>query len=217
MQEETLAATITQRLDRLERQNRHLRAALAAMALGVGSLCLVAAAPSNLETVTAKNFVLIDDGGHTRGVLETTNGNPDLVLDGADGQRAVFGIAPTGPPRFILSGKADTTIEASILETGGLAHLSIQSMKDNYISLMAVSNSVGILADASVGNGIELTGGPYPGHGGGPSFTLYDDTNPRLTLGAASLTNRKAGGSTETPASTITAFDKSGNVLGSWP
>lgn len=216
MQDEIHTASIMQRLDRLERQNRNLRIALATMALGLGALCLVGAAPSNLETVTARKFVLVDDGGSERGVLQTTNGNPDLVLEGADGQRAVFGM-PTGLPRFILSGKTGAEIEASVLPTGGLAHLSIQSTKDNYLSFMAISNSVGILADASVGKGVELTAGPYPGHGGGPTLTLYDDTNPRLTLGEANLTNGKTGGSTETPASTITAFDKAGNVLGSWP
>jgi hypothetical protein len=218
MQHEIHTASIMQRLDRLERQNRLMKFALATMALGVGALCLVAAAPLNPETVTAKKFVLVDDGGLARGVLETTNGNPDLVLNGTDGQRAVFGIAPTGPPRFILSGAADAMIEASVLQTGGLAHLAIESAKDNALSLMAISHdAVGILADSSDGEGIELTAGPYPGHKDGPALTLYGDTKPRLTLGVASLTNGKTGGSTETPVSTITAFDKKGNFLGSWP
>ncbi|MGH7088951.1 MAG: hypothetical protein ACREFQ_08625 [Stellaceae bacterium] len=173
---------------------------------------LVGAAPSTRETVTAKHFVLVDEAGSPRAFLETNDGNPDLILNGRYGQRAVFGIAATGPARFILSGKAAATVEASVSQSSGLAHLAIRSTKDNYLSPMAISNSVGILADASVGKGIELTAGFYPGHGGGPALTLDDDANPRSTLGEANLTDGRMGGSTKTPASTLTAFHKRGNA-----
>jgi hypothetical protein len=216
--ERTTTATVMARLDKLERQNRRFRFALASMALLSSLLLFVGAAPSIVDPVTAKKFVLLDDAGRARGVLETNDGNPDLALDGADGQRAVFGIAPTGPARFILSGKADGAVEASVSQNGGLAHLSIQSAKDNDIGLMAISkDAVGILVHSSRGKGFELTAGPYPVHTDGPALTLYDDGNPRLTLGEANLTNGKTGGGTSTPVSTITAFDKNGNVTGSWP
>jgi len=79
---------VTERLDRLERQNRRLRLGLIAIALGSGAVFLTAAMPSTMETVTAQKFVLVDGSGNQRAILAVDkDGQSSLALYDASGQR----------------------------------------------------------------------------------------------------------------------------------
>ena len=67
---ESVLDTLTQRLDRLERQNRRLKRAMALACVGVLGVVLVgAAAPRVPDEVRTKKLVVVDDKGRPRIVL----------------------------------------------------------------------------------------------------------------------------------------------------
>jgi hypothetical protein len=115
--------TTDQRLERLERQNRWMKAAVASMAVVLAVVLLVAAGqdrekdkPKVLEEVRAKKFVVSDSLGHEHGKLYFDDATPPgyVALDlhaakdtmvrvssqAGDSGGAGFGIYHDGKPRF---------------------------------------------------------------------------------------------------------------------
>ncbi len=110
-------AAVTERLDRLERQNRRLRLALIAIAMGVGAVLLTAAMPSIMQTVTAQNFVLVDAASKTRALLFVDHGGETVfdLMDARGTIRAVLEVDDGGGTGFDLldaSGKVKAHLGA---------------------------------------------------------------------------------------------------------
>ncbi len=100
-----MEASMLERLEVLERQNRRLRrAGLVVMVLAGAALLIGQAQPK--WKVEAKRFVLKDASGSVRAELGIAEHGPLLAFYDANGtRRAVLGIAEKGPGLFIF----DTT------------------------------------------------------------------------------------------------------------
>ena len=72
---------ITQRLDRIERQNRRLKLGIFAIVLGFGAYFLIVGRQPTSQTVTARKFLLVDHNGKTRASLAMNGfGQPEFRL-----------------------------------------------------------------------------------------------------------------------------------------
>jgi hypothetical protein len=101
---------LSDRVDRLERQNRRLRFALSglplvALLLGAGSLQVD---DWKGKSVTAERFVLVDSHGQRRAALLMEKDGPNFTLEGDKGQTRVRIAADSegsGPAIFLVSDK----------------------------------------------------------------------------------------------------------------
>ncbi len=93
----TLSA-VTERLERLEKQNRRLKyVGAAALVLVSAAIHMGQAAPVP-ETIEARRFLVIDTKGEPRAALGVTEGGPTLALNDADGKlRAALTVTEGGP------------------------------------------------------------------------------------------------------------------------
>ncbi len=95
---------VSARLEKLERQNRRMRAG------GIGALVLIAAvsllgqAAAPEKVIRAQRFEVVDAAGTFRAGLETTSdGSPWLRLDGkGGGRRVLLGVPASGIPEMSL-------------------------------------------------------------------------------------------------------------------
>jgi hypothetical protein len=97
--------TITERLERVESQDRQLRRIVIALLLGVvvgAGLGLYASKPPTV--VEAREFVLRDDDGNMRALWTTSaSGVSSLhLLDRAGAAHASLSVTPKGAPRLAL-------------------------------------------------------------------------------------------------------------------
>ena len=215
----TGAIAVTERSDRLERQNRRLRFGLIAIALGFGAMFLTAAMPSNMQTVTAQKFVLVDANGKVRADLRlSTFGQPYFSLYDASGRlRADLGLDSGGYPDFSLYDASDKLRAGLGLGTDGEPgfYLSNASGKGEVSLFLDLDGEPNFFLQDASGTVRTLLALDKDGQ---PRFELYDaSSKSRLTLGSVALTSPSRGGTTITPKASITAFDKSGNVIGRWP
>jgi hypothetical protein len=163
---------ITQRLDRLETQNRWLKRLGAIVLVALGAVIAMGQAPAK-RTVVADEFVLKDSSGMKRAVLELERGQPTLTLFDANGKdrtllgtgfmsfmdsnnvpRALFGVgtmnflSPSGEPRVSLSEERITFQDSS-----GIDRVSLGS--SNAIAYKLVDGGSQILGQ---GPGLMLFG-----------------------------------------------------------
>ncbi len=71
---------VVERLEKLEKQNRRLRAGGAVFMLAVASLILMGQAPSQSKTIEAQEFILRDGNHKARAKLSLVEGTPMLSL-----------------------------------------------------------------------------------------------------------------------------------------
>lgn len=113
---------IAQRLEKLERDNRRLKAIALTALLLPGALLLMGEARAS-HTVTANKFVLQDEQGRTRAVLETNSmGSALTYLDATGRKRMVLagGTGPVGNTYAYLELGEDAASQQPILtSTGG--------------------------------------------------------------------------------------------------
>lgn len=98
---------VVRRLERLERENKHLRRAGVA-ALTLTGVALLASATTVCKTVWAERFVLKDPSNRERAVLTAyeTGGTPKLSLLDQNGKEALtFGVAEDGVAFLELPGE----------------------------------------------------------------------------------------------------------------
>jgi hypothetical protein len=89
---------VFERLERLEKQNRGLKRAIALFMILVSSMILLGARGHG-RTIEARQIALKDDEGHTRAVLGMRSAGPGLTLYDADGDKvwALLTVLQTGP------------------------------------------------------------------------------------------------------------------------
>lgn len=98
---------LTQRLDRLERENRRLKRWGALMLLSMSAVLTMGQIPARTRTIEAEEFVLKDGTGKDRAVLATVeDGTPFLGFIDKDRRlRVSFGLESTGAPLLSLIDK----------------------------------------------------------------------------------------------------------------
>ena len=90
---------LSQRLAKLEVENKRLKRFGIAAAVVVGAVGLMSAASTMCNTVTAERFVLRDANGRERAVMTAyeTGGVPNFSLLDSSGKKALtFGVSETG-------------------------------------------------------------------------------------------------------------------------
>ncbi len=146
---------LTDRLDRLERSNRHLKGAVALLSLAFAALVAVGwTSPDG--TVEATKFVLRDTDGQERAVLHVREivgqgDSPTLEMSSADGKSLMFlGIDPNGPPALrFLDGNEKLRTAVGVLPSGS-----------PYLTLRDADGKL------RVAEGVDVDGSP--------SLTLFD-------------------------------------------
>lgn len=237
MNEPTLDA-LTQRLDRLERENRYLKISgiAAAVILAAGAL-LGAAASSVPQELRAKKFVLTDDTGARRAVLETLeNGASRLALYKKGGKGEVeLAVGRDGVPYLVLTDSGGLTFLG--ISPDGSASINLGGSTAGFLTLRAVSDGsaqVSVRGKDSKG-ALQAAGLLKADSKGEVSLVLHDpgikslvrlimtdDGSPRLILtdrgGYEALLGQvglqaKSGVVEQRAASSLVLFDKDGKVI----
>jgi hypothetical protein len=230
---------LTERLARVERQNRRLMRGGVALVLSCGSVLLMAQKPQKpaSQTIEAQAFVLKDAAGGVRAELHMTPSGPALSIygtegfgdanlsAGSDGPRlqlrtegggiAGIGVSKGGPSVALLG--AGTDERPSVLLDAGQqgAALVLYRAQDNKVAAR--------LAMQENGSGLELFG-----HAGEDSVILQlDNDEPTLALkdlqgftsaiGSTAIITPTTGEKTQTSAASIHLFDPKGKPLWSAP
>lgn len=174
---EVETAAVTERLNKLERQNRRLRAGVLAMALAVSAVFLTASLPLpwTVRTVRAQKFVLVDAGGKTRAVLTSgKNGNPSFSLyDAKERPRATLALKSFR--LFDANGKVRVTLSSSG-EWWFAPHLILSGDKGtSRLGLYGPGGDAGSEIDLSDASGVERASLSLGGwRGAHPRLTFWN-------------------------------------------
>lgn len=196
-------AELVERLERLGRDNRRLKAvALAALILPI-ALLLVGAAQS-VHTVKANKFVLLDSQGRTRAVLQVgpvpADGASLTFADAAGRKRValVGGTGLVGNAYAYLELGEDAATEQPVLTSAG-GHGGV-TLSDGGLVMRAGSS------------GSVLLQGPGPN---GPALEMTDPEGYTLDLGRTQTLVPANGETRQTSAASIVMFgnDKKRHVI----
>jgi hypothetical protein len=213
MNEPTLN-TLTQRLDRLERDNRRLKIAgaillLALAAVGAMGQVLPKAVP---KVVEAERFVLRDTKGKILATLIEALGTPALVLFDQNGKaRAGLTVLPDGRPGLSLYDQNEKKRAGLTVVGDGTPSLALSDQNEK------VRAGLGVLADGAPGLFLsdqnEKVRAGLMVDTSGPSLVLRDENRNRAVLGHAALEATATGTVEQRPASSLVLFDKDGKVI----
>lgn len=111
---------ILERLDRLEKQNRRLRRAIAFLMIIAACLLFVGARFGKGRTLTASRIVLKDDTGTTRAILGMRSAGPGLILYDENGENveALLTVLETGPVLSLCDAKGTTRVLLGVTPKG---------------------------------------------------------------------------------------------------
>ena len=117
--EEAGLQTVMERLAKVERQNRRVKAVgTAALTLLAGALLMGVAAPTG-ESVEARAFVLRDDAGQVRAQLAMKEAGPELTFFDARERAQVRLLATDDSRGLYLSDRDDRTRLSLVVSDGG--------------------------------------------------------------------------------------------------
>jgi hypothetical protein len=103
MSEHTLDM-LTERLDRLERENARWKRTGRLVLLGIGAVMVMGQALPKSRTLTTESLVVVDSTGTTRATFAATEGFPVLAFfDGNGKARATLQVQPDGSPILALT------------------------------------------------------------------------------------------------------------------
>jgi hypothetical protein len=143
--------SVLARLDRLERQNRRLRWAIAAAVLLAGGLLALAAwrpaplqaEPSQSRALEADKFTLRDEHGTTRAGLSIGKAGPMLIFYDERGKaRGGFGLSREGTAVRFLDNSGRAVAGLSV-ERGGVAVGYLDEQGQVHAGSDAIKNVVG--------------------------------------------------------------------------
>jgi hypothetical protein len=223
-------SAITERLDRLEKENRRLkRLGLAALAV-MGAALVMGQSPTN-RTLEANEFILKDASGSVRATLKMNKGEPWLTLSGSNGKSeatlmpdAVEFADSNGIDRVMLGshsaafyqregGKNVVTDEGPGLVLSGpdgTGRADLRGMTDGAALYLYGPNrdrdNKLLRVTLSSGAG-----------GNGPSLSISDDQGFQAVVGSVSLLAPSTGGSTRLSAASMVLFDKDRKVIWNVP
>ncbi len=216
------SASLDERLNRLERENRRLRASGIVFLIALASLFLIGQASPQRRVVAAESFVLIGLQGKPRAELAlTSDGRPGLRFYGADGRfLSILELDNAERPRL------------EFLDEGSRPGISLGYQADGTCRLTLRGKSTKSSISLQTGNGSwmekEMPDGKWGIRADSPSLEIVDeDSRLSAVLGALSLhspppiipTNASTSGTVGIPIttftysfgpSTLTLFDKAG-------
>ncbi len=133
---------VTERLEKLERQNRWMKCVgLAGIAL-VGCLFLMAQVPPANGTIEEQEFVLRDKAGNVRGRLGMNEAGPGLSIYDATGiDRVGLRAGEDGPVLVLRSGK--NKIQAQLAVVEGIPWLSLFDATERERAILVVNDVKG--------------------------------------------------------------------------
>jgi hypothetical protein len=207
---------LSARLEKVERQNRWMRAG------GIAALVLVAAgaamgqAAAPPKVIQAERFEVRDAGGKTRAVLGINpEGVAELALHDKIGEpRIGMDVAPEGPSRAWL-GEAGKRGIMLFQTPDGSPALGLSDKEGNpRIGLFLTPDGSPALKLFDEGNSGKARAGIVLLADGSPAVILSDrDGTFRAALGVAELEGTKAGAKERTAPSSLVLFGKDGKVL----
>jgi hypothetical protein len=185
----TEMSTIHSRLEKLEKENRSLkRGGLAALVL-LGTAAVMGQAPAS-KTVEAQRFELKDANAQTRALLETLDGNAQLILYGTQGSKVrgtmmTIGAGPAGSYIFFGDGNSKSQMNLSMID-----HSPSLALIDNEGFQTSLRSS---------------------------NLVLADKEGFQATLGSADLVTTRTGETHRTSTASLVLFGKDKTVLWSAP
>lgn len=210
--------TLSQRLDRLEREKRKLRVLGGVLLLGLACLLLVGQAPSQDRMVAANSFVLLGQDGKPRAELAfSSHGLPGVrFYDGGGKYTASFELDKYDRPSLRLwSGDAKGSARLG-LEEDGSPHLTLRDIYGRQTLSLQAGSGTSFERETADGKVRVTTGSP--------SLEITDvNGKPTLILGTYSFRGipdpedaEKFRGTTVVPvniftySSALTFFDRKG-------
>lgn len=217
--------TLTQRLDRLERENRWWKVLGIVSAAVLGLVVLTGATGSKVaDEVRARKFTVVDNKGRVRGMLgmkERERQEPGVVLDLADSEQKLrVQLRGSGGLGFYDS-KERMRIELSLIEFGESSenvdymekrgfHVPSQFRpEENVWSRLAFRD-----AHSKPLVFLEVDNDRTDGN---PRLTLVDKNGAKAVLGHTKLKNSQTGVVERRPASSLVLFNKDRKVIWSAP
>ena len=207
-------AGLSERLDRLERENRRLKLAGILALAGISAVVLMGQARTGGKVVEAEKFLLRDARAKVRAELRADGDEPELVLlDRNENSRVRLRLEADGRPALVLYGKNNIPSATLGLLGDGWPALVLFGKDGEGSASLEVSPLVSAalhLSDRALKNRIQL----LVDREGKPSLSLLDsDKKSRAVLGHTELETSRTGTVEQRPASSLVLFDKDGKVI----
>jgi len=223
-------SAVTERLERLEQENRRLRRLGLAAAAIMGAALVMGQSPAK-RSLEANEFILRDASGSVRATLKMNKAEPWLTLFGSNGKSeatlmpdAVEFADSEGIDRVIIGshiaasyqpegGKNVITDEGPGLFLSGpdgTARADLRGMTDGAALYLYGQNQDRHNTHLRVNLNSGITGN-------GPSLAISDDQGFQAVIGSISLSIPSTGGSSRTSAASAVLFDKDGKVIWNVP
>lgn len=211
---------LTQRIERLETQNRRMRVAgLAVVIAAVAAVLMGQGAPQSQPTkrrvVEAEEFRLVGKDGNTRGLWHVYwDGTVKLSLTDKDEEtRAGLAVHADGASGLAVWDKGEVVRAALHLSAEGWARLFLAD-KEGYHRIAMTINPDDLPALAMYDEDEKCRIVTGIGPDGLPGLTMYDkDRTARAALGTAELATTKKGAKTKTTESSLVLYDKEGKAI----
>jgi hypothetical protein len=159
---------VTQRLERLERENRWLKQISGVAMIGLAAVLLMGQSfPSTFKQLDVERLMLLDGRGNPRAMLSTVDGLPVLVMTGADGKA-----------RIIMNVRSNGYATVTLLE-------GLDKEEQSQVSLAMAPNGASGLQFHDPAGKVRARLGTRPANDS-PSLILFDKAGMgRLTLDLA--------------------------------
>ena len=175
------------RLVKLERDNRRLKAFTSGLIILAAALGGISATRPVPQKITAHEFSVVDSAGRVRGSFGINHaGALGIDLQGLDGNTsATMGIRPSGEPYVRLNDGASTTVLSLSIRKSGSAEVSLIGQKGSLE--MSTLPSGEPMFDLIGGHGDAVIGVSSDGF---PAFMLDDQHNTtRASVGEHGIRN----------------------------
>lgn len=214
-------ASIEERIQKLERQNRRMKLVGLGLVIVVGATGVLSSAASNAArvdvgnssaTIRAAGFVLVDAQGRERASLEMRNGQPQLVMNNSDGAFAAgIGVALSGP-QIVLDDLNGKTRARLIVSSNGPALFLDDPNEQPRIMLDALPNGPELDLFGAKGQRRATLGALSDE----PGLGLYDPQGFGANIGVSDLLEAN-GNKRRTSAASILLLGKDRAVLWTAP
>jgi hypothetical protein len=200
------------RIERLEKENRRLKAAVLTFGVLVTALLLMGQGRPD-RVVTAQKFILTDAHGKTKAELGLSDDFPHLMLYGTHGKTANVAIFATEEGGAVNFFGADRSARALLQTTEDGAVLNLFDSNGNRAHLGVGTIDVRRPEGDSAKSGYLVVYGEVPG----PSLVINDKQGFSAVIGSTGLRIPETGESSRTSAASLKLFAKDGKQLWSAP